>query len=59
MPEIIASQPMSLWNVALKVHTARIYKFMFGSLYILFIPLAGLLILFILISGLIVWLKKH
>lgn len=59
MPDIIASQPMSLWNVALEVHTARIYKFMFGGLYILFIPLAGLLILFILVSGFIVWWKKH
>lgn len=59
MPEIIASQPMSLWNVALEVHTARIYKFMFGGFYILFIPLAGLLILFILVSGFVVWWKRH
>jgi len=59
MPETVASQPMSLWNVALEVHTARIYKFMFGGFYILFIPVAGLLILFILISGFVVWLRKH
>jgi len=59
MPEEISSQPMSLWNVALEVHTARMYKFMFGDFYILFIPLAGILILFILISGFIVWWKRH
>lgn len=59
MPIKILEQPMSLWNVALEVHTARMYKFMFGNFYILFIPLAGILILFILISGFIVWWKKH
>lgn len=59
MPKEILTQPMSLWNVALEVHTARMYKFMFGNFYILFIPLAGILILFILISGVIVWWKKH
>ncbi len=59
MPNEILNQPMSLWNVALEVHTARIYKFMFGNFYILFIPLAGLLILFILISGFIVWWRRY
>ncbi len=59
MPIEISDQPMSLWNVALEIHTARIYKFMFGNFYILFIPLAGILILLILISGFVVWLKKH
>lgn len=59
MPEQISELPMSLWNFALEIHTARIYKFLFGDLYILFIPLAGLIIQFILISGFIVWYKKH
>jgi len=59
MPEQIQQQKMSLWNVALEVHTARMYKFMFGSLYILFIPMVGLIILFVLISGFIVWFKIH
>ena len=59
MPINIEHQQMSLWNVALEVHTARMYKFMFGKFYILFIPLAGLIILFILISGFIVWYKLH
>ncbi|MFK5857007.1 MAG: PepSY-associated TM helix domain-containing protein [Bacteroidota bacterium] len=59
MPLEIEQQPMSLWNAALEFHTARIYTPIFGSLYILIIPIAGFLILFILISGTIVWFKKH
>ena len=59
MPLNIEQQPISLWNLALEVHTARIYAFMFGGLYILVIPLIGLLILFILVSGFIVWFTKH
>jgi len=59
MPFAIKNQPMSLWNLALEVHTGRYYRFMFGPLYILFIPLSGFSILFILISGLIVYLKRY
>ncbi len=59
MPEEIANMPMSLWNVALEVHTARMYSPVFGKFYILFIPLSGLLILFILISGFVVWWKRY
>ena len=59
MPPGISSQPMSLWNIALEVHTARMYKFIFSDFYILFIPLSGLLILFILISGFVVWWKRY
>jgi hypothetical protein len=50
--KIIENSPMSLWNVALEFHTARIYSVLIGDFYILIIPLAGLSILFILISGL-------
>ncbi len=59
MPRQIEEQDMSLWNLALEVHTARIYKFMFGKFYILFIPLAGIIILFVLISGFVVWWKRY
>ena len=60
MPDnIINAAPMSLWNLALEIHTARFYKFMFGKLYILFIPISGIIMLFILISGFIVWWKLH
>ena len=59
MPSNIMNQPLSLWNLALEIHTARIYSFLIGNFYILIIPISGLLILFILISGFIVWYKKH
>lgn len=55
----IKEQSMSLWNLALEVHTARIYNFIIGGFYILLIPIFGLIILFILISGFIVWYKIH
>jgi hypothetical protein len=57
--QMLKKSPMSLWNLALEIHTARLYKIIFGSLYILFIPLAGFLILFILISGFVVWYKRY
>ncbi len=56
MPEkIIKSSPMSLWNFALEVHTARFFKFLFGDFYILIVPLVGLFTLIILLTGLIIW----
>ncbi len=58
MPDKIKNQAMSLWNVALEIHTGRYYRFMFGDLYILFIPLSGFALLFILISGLVVYWKR-
>ncbi len=58
MPEkTIGSTPMSLWNVALEIHTGRIYQPLMGDLYVLIVPLTGIIVLFILISGFIVWLK--
>ena len=58
MPEqTIGNTPISLWNVALEIHTGRIYQPLIGDFYVLIVPLTGLIILFILISGFIVWLK--
>jgi hypothetical protein len=60
MPDVVRNtSPMSLWNLALEVHTGRFYSFVFGNFYILFIPLAGLSILIILISGLVLWIRKY
>ena len=58
MPEELKNLPMSLWNMALEIHTARIYKPIFGMAYILVVPIIGLITLFILISGFIVWYKR-
>ncbi len=60
MPELILKEsPMSLWNFALEIHTARFFKFLFGDFYILLVPLFGLSVLAILISGIIVWFNRY
>lgn len=58
MPAEIMNTPMSLWNLALEMHTARLLKVIIGPFYLLFIPLFGLFTLIILISGILLWLKK-
>ena len=55
--KVIGDTPISLWNVALEIHTGRIYQSIIGDFYVLIVPLTGLFVLFILISGFIVWLK--
>ena len=55
--QIIKDAPISLWNLALEIHTGRIYQSIIGDFYVLIVPLTGLFVLFILISGFIVWLK--
>lgn len=57
--EILKKSPMSLWNVALEVHTARFYKVILGNFYILIVPLTGMFTLLILISGIVLWFKYH
>lgn len=60
MPQnIIAESPMSLWSLALEVHTGRIYGAFMGMFYILVVPLGGIFILFTLISGIVIWFKYH
>jgi membrane protein implicated in regulation of membrane protease activity len=60
MPEeIIKASPMSLWNLALEIHTGRIYKLFLGDFYILFIPLSGITIILILVTGFILWWRKR
>ena len=54
-PEIIRKSPISLWNLALEVHTGRIFEPLLGMFYILYVPLAGICILIVLISGFFVW----
>jgi len=59
MPDdVIEKSPMSLWNLALEFHTARYYSFLFGNLYILFIPLFGLTMIVILLTGFWLWWKS-
>lgn len=55
--KIIKDAPISLWNLALEIHTGRIYQSIIGDFYVLIVPLTGLIVMFILISGFLVWLK--
>lgn len=59
MPDVIASQPISWWNLALEIHTGRIFAFLLGDFYILYVPLMGLTTLLIIITGFIMYLKSR
>jgi hypothetical protein len=53
--EIIKKSPISLWNLALEIHTGRIWEFLIGPFYILVVPLIGLASLLILVTGFFAW----
>lgn len=56
MPEEIReTSAMSLWNVALEIHTGRIFEHLLGGFYILFVPLAGICFMVVIISGFFLW----
>ncbi|MDD4108493.1 MAG: PepSY-associated TM helix domain-containing protein, partial [Prolixibacteraceae bacterium] len=55
---ILDDSPVSLWNVALEVHTGRIFEHITGPFYILYVPLSGLCLIMVLISGFFIWWKS-
>jgi len=56
MPENIISQsPISLWSIALEIHTGRIFEFLIGNFYILIVPITGIAMLLILVAGFFAW----
>jgi len=57
--EIIKKSPISLWNLALEIHTCRIFQVLIGDFYILLIPLLGICILLLLFSGFAIWRKYY
>ncbi|TRX70403.1 PepSY domain-containing protein [Carboxylicivirga sp. M1479] len=57
--EIILASPLSLWNLALEIHTGRIFQDLLGPFYILIVPLVGLSTILLLLSGLWIYLKKY
>lgn len=61
MPEVLAHQPMSLWNFALELHVGRCYAPVLGPLSGLYVFLSGLLLIVALISGLVIHnrMKRH
>ena len=58
MPEILAEQPISLWNWALELHVGRLYSPFLGFLSGWWVFLSGLLLTLTLISGYILRPKK-
>ena len=59
MPQIIGESRISLWNLALEIHTGRYFSFILGAFYILLVPIVGLVTMFILISGFVIWWKRY
>ena len=59
MPENIRKLPISMWNLALEVHTGRIFSVILGDFYILYVPLMGLTTLLILVTGIWLWLRMR
>ena len=57
--EILSKSPMSLWNVALEIHTGRIFEHLVGIFYILYVPLAGICLIIVLVSGFFIWWKVY
>ena len=47
--------PISLWSLALEIHTARIFEPIIGIFYILIIPILGMTTLLILVTGFMMW----
>ncbi len=50
-PEELRTLPMSLWSLALEVHTGRIYTFLCGAETLVYVFIAGIIIGFVLWSG--------
>ena len=59
MPQLVADIPMSLWNLGLEIHTGRIFEWLLGPFYILYVPLSGLSMMVVLVSGFFLWYWIH
>lgn len=58
MPQELDGGRMSLWHLALEVHTGRIYKVLIGPLIDLYTFLSGLIVMSVLISGYWVYRRR-
>ncbi len=60
MPEnVLEESKMSLWNLSLEIHTGRFFQPFMGSLYILLVPLSGLVSTLVVLSGYLLWRKRY
>ncbi len=50
---------ISMWNLALEIHTGRIFEFLTGGFYILIVPLAGLTAVMVVLSGYLLWRRRY
>ncbi|MBK3516324.1 PepSY-associated TM helix domain-containing protein [Carboxylicivirga marina] len=57
--KIKTASPLSIWNLALEVHTGRIFQDLIGAFYILIVPLTGITTILLLLSGLWIYWKKY
>jgi len=57
--DVKLESPISLWNLALEIHTGRILEQFIGMFYLLYIPVAGICVIMVLVSGFLVWLLAH
>jgi hypothetical protein len=51
MPVAVRSSPLPLWNLALEIHTGRLYSFLPNPVKMLWIGISGQLFLILLLSG--------
>jgi uncharacterized iron-regulated membrane protein len=59
MPEaLIKSDSMPLWNYMFEIHNGRFFKFLFGSFYILIIPIGSLLFVIMSLTGIYDWIYR-
>lgn len=58
MPDSYCSLPISLWSIALEVHTGRIFTIL-GAGTLVYTTFAGLIVLWILISGYLIRKRKR
>ena len=57
--EIVEQSGISLWNLALEIHTWRILNFLMGGFYILIVPLSGILGVILILSGVGMWFIRN
>ena len=57
--EVVSKSGMSLWNLALEIHTWRIIKFLVSDFYILVVPLSGILGVVIVLTGVVMWIIRY
>ena len=59
MPEELTEDgTISLWNLALEVHSGRIYSALLGDFYILVVPISGIVTIMVVISGYVIYRRK-